>query len=755
MNGFVTVTDRGTFALNGSRWYCNSTVYFGHFPGSCGGDWLADEHWARNEPLLDRDFGLMATVGINHAALFFQGKAFFDDGRIIEKGMARLDRIIEAAKKAGIRISIFVGPFIDNPAAFRMITGRDWEDDNRWLPPFNPALHAAYVQQMAPFAKRYKNEPAVAAYTDRIDRYYKGFDNVSIPFNLKDEWHEWLRQRYGSFKTFLQAMGADRNPQVLERILIRNDPKDFGDVLLPQESRWNASLRNPLGFDYILMQKKTVGDAQARFDAEIRKIAPNQFIWTPFEGNTNTWAMLDGFTPERKKLQAIWMEYYYFEVTRPSFVQPFEEWTHTREVCHRRLAHELPVVFNAAYMMTRYLKQSVQQPVVICHGAMMDNAAYGIENEQQHAAIIDRVNAACLAADGDGWHYWSWTDDWQSKASFTAEQDDDPTAFYWFGESTGLLNCKGHPRPAMALVQQYSRECSRRAAADPPEKHSDVLLLSSSPRMYNLFRRMAYPTAASMAGALIRLGVEPDYLWTSQNDERIGQQTLDRYRFIAIADNMYERDFRDVPDKLLRFVENGGTLYFALDHFDSFKDEHGVPFASDAFARLSGADRNGVKDWPGAHVTCKNWPFPTDAANEPNMDVMAFPRLAWGICPDFRHVAPYAHRVQLLGFRSTDDDTFTAVPGLVKGAVVIAVGKFAAGTLPFVYRHPIGKGMVYVNAWTNNVFRDSESRNDYGGWDYDWILDLPLASSGARDVDVTRGASIWLRNTWGYFWKNM
>jgi hypothetical protein len=249
--------------------------------------------------------------------------------------------------------------------------------------------------------------------------------------------------------------------------VLEGNPTDFHEVLLPQESPWNASLGNPLAYDYILMQKKTVGDAQARFDAAIRQLAPDQFIWTPFEGNTNTWAMLDGFSPERKKLQAIWMEYYYFEVTRPSHVQPFEEWAHTREVIHRRLAHELPVVYTAAYMMTRYLKQSVEQPVVICHGAMMDNAAYGVENEQQHAAIIDRVNAACLAADGDGWHYWSWTDDNQSKSSFPAEQDDDPTAFYWFGESTGLLDFKGHPRPALSLTARYSRECARRSAPIP------------------------------------------------------------------------------------------------------------------------------------------------------------------------------------------------------------------------------------------------------------------------------------------------
>ena len=236
---------------------------------------------------------------------------------------------------------------------------------------------------------------------------------------------------------------------------------------------------------------------------------------------------------------------------------------------------------------------------------------------------------------------------------------------------------------------------------------------------------------------------------------RISEETLAKYKFIAIADNMYERDFRDTPEKLLRYVENGGTLYFALDRFDSFKDEHGVLHANPALTRLSGVDPHGYTDWPGAHTPCKNWPYPTEASQEPNMDVQAFPRLPWGICPDFRLCVPYPEKMTLLGFRSTDDDTFTVLPGLVPGAEVIAVGKFPAGTRPFFYRHKLGKGMVYVNAWTNNVFRDSETRQDYGGWEFDWLLDIPLAASGARDVDLTKGASLWLRNSWGYFWKQM
>lgn len=747
MAQFVTISPNGQFALDGRRWYCNSVVYFGRFPGTCGGDWTADEPWRRNEPLLDRDFARMAALGLNHAALFFRNESFFEAGRVKEKGMARMDRVVAAARKAGIRVSIFLGGFIDSPEVYHMITGRRWACDNRWLPSFNPVLHEAYVAQIRPFAERYRAEPTVAAYTDRIDRFYKGFDNVSIPFNLKDEWREHLKAKFGSFRSFVEAMGG---PDALE-----NRPADWADVLLPQESRWNASLRNPLGYEYILWQKQAIGEAQARFDAAIRAIAPDQFIWTPFEGNTNTWAMLDGFSPETKQLQAVWMEYYYFEVVRAAPVQPFAEWVHTPEVVHRRIAHELPVVYNAAYMMTRYLKGSVRQPVVICHGAMMDQRSYGIETPEQHAAIVDRVNAACLAADGDGWHYWSFTDDNQSLSSHLAEQKADPTRFFWYGESTGLFDWDDAPRPACAIVSQYSAELSRRAASGRPEKRSDVLLLSSAPRMYSLFRRLAYPTAAAVSGALARCGVECDYLWSAQNDVRISPETLGAYRLIVLADNMYERDFRDMPGKLLAFVEQGGTLYLPLDRWDLFRDEHGVAYRDEALTRLSGVDPDGWKDWPGARETCANWPFASDPGAVPNEDFQGFPRLSWGICPEFRHRCPSAFRLQYLGWVSMDGDTFTVIPGLVAGAEVIAVGKFPAGSRPFFYRHRVGKGTVYVNAWTNNLFRDSESRNDYGGWDYDWMLALAIETGGVRDADLIGGASLWLRNTWGYFWKDL
>ena len=747
MKNFVRVNPKGQFELDGQRWFCNSTIYYGRYPGSCGPDWWRDGRWELNAAEFDRDFAGMAAVGINHAAMFFHNDMFFDDGNIIPGSMERMDIIVAAAKRAGIRISIFLGPFIDSPTAYKQITGRVWEMDNRWLPSFNPTLHEAYVLQIKPFAERYCNEPTVMALTDRIDRFHKGFDNVAIPFNLKEEWHGWLEQRYGSFNSFTEAMGG---PDVLE-----NRPKNYGEVLLPQESVWSGSLKNPLSYDYILMQKKSIGDAHARFDAEIKKFAPKQFIWTPFEGNTNTWAMLDGFSPETKKLQAIWMEYYFFEMTRPSYVQPFEEWVHTLEIHHARLSHQLPVVYHAAYLMARYLKLSVQQPVVICHGGWQDSPAYGTETLEHQTAIIDRVNAACLAADADGWHYWNWRDDNASWAGKQQERFENPTQYFFQGESLGMNDFNGFPKPVISLVSRYSREASRRAENDLPVKKSDALLLSSSPRMYSLFRRMALPTACAVNGAFVRNGVEPDYLWSAQNELQISQETLNTYRMVAIADNMYERDFKEMPEKLLAYVEQGGTLYLPLDVWESFKDEHGVIYKNAALTRLSGVDPNGVEDWPNAKIPATNWPYPTPASQEANMDVQAFPRLSWGICPDFRHLAAYPEKLSLLGFRSTDDDIFTPVPALVNGAEVIAVGKFPAGSRPLFYRHQIGKGWVYVNAWTNNVFRDCETRQDYGGWEFDWMIDIPLMTSKVRDADLTKGASIWLRNTWGYFWKQM
>ena len=259
MADFVRINDNGQFSLDGKRWYCNSVIYFGHQPGAMN-DWFTPEVWPRNEAVLERDFARMAELGINHSALFLSNKMFFERGKLIARGFECLDRVVETAKANDVRLTLFCGPFIDNPEEYLRITGEEWHDDNRWLPSFNPALFEAYVQQIKPLVERYKNEPTVLGYGDRIDRFYKGFDNLGIPFNLKEEWAAWLQARYGSMRNLLEIVGGT----------LEGNPRDFHEVLLPQESKFNASLYYPLAYDYILMQKKEIGEAQARWDAAVQ-----------------------------------------------------------------------------------------------------------------------------------------------------------------------------------------------------------------------------------------------------------------------------------------------------------------------------------------------------------------------------------------------------------------------------------------------------------------------------------------------------
>jgi hypothetical protein len=66
---------------------------------------------------------------------------------------------------------------------------------------------------------------------------------------------------------------------------------------------------------------------------------------------------------------------------------------------------------------------------------------------------------------------------------------------------------------------------------------------------------------------------------------------------------------------------------------------------------------------------------------------------------------------------------------------------------------PDGRFSLDGERWfCNSILHDGRFPGACGT---DWFLDLPLATSGARDVDMTKGAAVGLRNTWGYFWKQM
>jgi len=56
---------------------------------------------------------------------------------------------------------------------------------------------------------------------------------------------------------------------------------------------------------------------------------------------------------------------------------------------------------------------------------------------------------------------------------------------------------------------------------------------------------------------------------------------------------------------------------------------------------------------------------------------------------------------------------------------------------------------------TSNILVIWAARIDFGGWEYDFCLDLAAETAGVETMDLIGGAALWLRNTWGYFWKEM
>lgn len=95
---FVSVAHNGQFHVGGKRWFCNSVVYFGKYPGTMR-DWLADPWWKRNEPRLEADFDRIGQFGLNHAALFLTSSSFFDRGEPVAQGYDRL-----VAQSDGVRL---------------------------------------------------------------------------------------------------------------------------------------------------------------------------------------------------------------------------------------------------------------------------------------------------------------------------------------------------------------------------------------------------------------------------------------------------------------------------------------------------------------------------------------------------------------------------------------------------------------------------------------------------------------------------
>jgi hypothetical protein len=727
MAEFVHINERGDMELGGRRHYLNCAVYYGRWPHECVSQWFDDSVWAKNRAALEPDFSTMEALGLNSIGLFIRAEDVIAQGQLTSN-IERLDEVIATAGRHGVRTIIFPGPFIDNPEIYREMTGQEAPADLAcWHPTHSPALFDAYVHVMGLLAERYRREPDVLGYMDRIDRLVYTFSRRGTRPGLDHLWQEWLERRYPTFADFQEA-----HPDLREK------PQSFGEVKLPQDFPDGFSTRDSRAYEYSLMQRTLVGEAQNRFDREIKRLAPEQIMWTPFEGCCLMNPVLDGYLPAPNVLEAIWAEYYpstgFGEAYRVHLTNADRDYL----LLHEFDVPRLPAYTAQAYLISRWLKTTSKCPIILCQGHIMEPERAESPWEYEHRTLIDRTNRAILQSGADGWAYWCWSDD---PYSLTASADQAATARHRYrkqGETMGLMRWDGTLRPAAITARDYSR-----LLENPPALHprlaSEALLLLPEPIMMIEQASLALETATGVTAALLRSGVLPEVRWTATPYQPLGLDELRRYPLVVLGDRYYTRDRRELPATLRDYVRDGGVLLWAVHDTETLEDELGRPQAQPALRELAGCSGPPAKLWPVGEVQ-------------------------WYIHDGFEYVnSPLfgRHRCQL------ESESFTWLYPDAPGTELIASAKFAEGpetpgtgsfgypaaggaleqpsgaNAPLFYRIPLGAGWIYIFTWTFNVFRDDRAAMHYGGSGWDWLLRLPLQSAGiVPDLTLELGAPL-------------
>ncbi len=153
---FVNRQGQG-LALGGAPFRMRGITFSSNYYGTTGSS-ITDP--AQDHDHSAQDFARVAELGMNVVQLILSYRAFEDDANPLtyrEEGWAWLDDNIQQAKNNGLRVVLDM----------LMVPGGDWHT----IPPVsldfwtNPALRDRYERLWMAIAKRYADEPAIAAYS--------------------------------------------------------------------------------------------------------------------------------------------------------------------------------------------------------------------------------------------------------------------------------------------------------------------------------------------------------------------------------------------------------------------------------------------------------------------------------------------------------------------------------------------------------------------------------------------------------------
>lgn len=675
MADFVKTDGRGQFMLRGKPWFFHGATYFGRRPGTCSGDWLG-EHFAHNFQFLPDDVQRMKDAGLNAVGLFLPGANFYRpaDLQPDEAIFAQLDRVLDVIAAGGLRSVIFPCTRINREAWCRVHNLNPGPE--LWNAATHPEARKCLHWTYRFFLQRYATRTDVLGTMGRVGRFdFAGWDPPSAQASpVHRHWHEWLERRFhGNFSRARHCLQLTRQETAWHKIV------------LPQETPAHFARGGPRAFEYALMQQVMISRANSRLFRLMKALAPNQLSINDMEGVEFAVGLINVLVPEMATADVLWLECYNWEGMRGTHdTSPRDQQWLVEPVAGKRT---IDLIGNAGYvqMLVRWMQQS-RKALILCHGTDIGNRR-GVANETTQALMIDRFNAFIHSCGAHGINYWCWADDELSRSAVLAGPELARSAAarqrYWqAGETMGLLRFDGSERPSLAAARAMGRSVQGQPAT--PSAH-DVLVLFPTPLFQSLYRYRANCTGFGIFTALARQGILADAAFTSAGENLISLQRLAVHRLIILGTASYTRDHPEIPASLLRYVKAGGTLLLPLAYPDSLEDPYLQRGPSRALAVLAGCNPNSPRRACHKHsqIKSRHAHFPTGG-----LDHWDMAEEAW----------------------------FTAAVPVASAQILVE-----AEGLPLLYRHALGKGMVYVFTWSLDVLLFKGRQYDYTGGDWDWL----------------------------------
>ncbi|HEY8667676.1 MAG TPA: hypothetical protein VIL86_13500 [Tepidisphaeraceae bacterium] len=692
-------------------------VYFARKPGTCGAPYFDEQYWPEAKAWMEKDFPRMAELGCNFVVPFVKTTSFYQQGKPVEKYFRRFDYLLKVAEANGLYVLGFPNC---PPTNFKQVMGRPYQGDVE-VPvlrsPLDEQVQDWFIRMTTIWGERYGDNGTLlgllaGAGGGRLWTGYAGYapnqpeGKEMLPF--KPHWQAWLRRKYqDDFDAFVKS-----HPRLPE------NPRRWEDVALPVEVEGQFTEDDSRTFDFLAFQAHLSALDQNEVNRRVKKTAPNILLSGGAEGCEFERGPMECLVPGINNVDFLWVEAFNFTMVHGGHTHPDFERKHFHEPVGIKKSIDMLSVCTEAWERARYLKAaSLNTAMILDHGTVLDSLVRWTPTAHDQRVLFERLHRTYLEAGADGLGFWCWTDDETSSRP-------EPEFFYREGETMGMIDFHANWRPVARRAAVYAR--SKPIA---PRVSTDVLLLLPTPHMMGLDRIDGLTTVACLTSALARLGIAPEVKATYfRGEEGIPLEQLTPHKLVVVGADEYRKDFPSVPPVLRKYVEGGGHLVMALGKPDAMLSATLQEYASRDLAALTGNPKllatnhqHNNQWWKSVRwrlredflehwdVRMGRW-MPGKAEKRLHYKFLELPKKA-------KLLAEAAVPHPSANEKAFGSETFASAG--------------ESHYWPLYYKHPLGKGWVYVLAYSFNVFRGWVDEIDVQREDWDWIL-----QAAVEDADV-------------------